>query len=235
MNGPVATDQPKPTPRFSATGLLLALLLLFLATPFVEDMRFGDLIEAVLVTLVMVAALFAVGRGRAALWVGLALVIPALAGKWLNHFRPDLVPAAVFLLLGLVFMGFVVGCLLRSIVRASRVTFEVLCAGISAYLLLGLLWVFAYGLVGGLDHSAFVFSVGPAGTQTMSGFNAFYFSFTTLTTAGYGDITPVSKPARMLAALEMIVGVLYVAVLISRLVALHAMPLPSPSSGAEGK
>ena len=52
--------------------------------------------------------------------------------------------------------------------------------------------------------------------------NAFYFSFITLCTVGYGDITPVFDVARMLAAMEAITGTLYVAVLISRLVALYS-------------
>jgi hypothetical protein len=58
----------------------------------------------------------------------------------------------------------------------------------------------------------------------MQGFNAFYFSFVTLSTVGYGDITPVSKVARMLAALEAMTGLLYVAVLIARLVSLYSAP-----------
>jgi hypothetical protein len=60
----------------------------------------------------------------------------------------------------------------------------------------------------------------------MQGFNAFYFSFVTLSTVGYGDITPVSKVARMLAALEAMTGLLYVAVLIARLVSLYSAPQP---------
>ncbi len=55
----------------------------------------------------------------------------------------------------------------------------------------------------------------------MAGFNAFYFSFITLSTVGYGDITPASRIARWLAAMEAITGSLYVAVLIARLVALY--------------
>ena len=55
----------------------------------------------------------------------------------------------------------------------------------------------------------------------MDGFNAFYFSFITLSTVGYGDITPVSRIARWLAAMEAMTGLLYVAVLIARLVALY--------------
>jgi hypothetical protein len=57
-----------------------------------------------------------------------------------------------------------------------------------------------------------------------------YFSFITLSTVGYGDITPVSKVARMLAAAEATTGLLYVAVLIARLVAIQATPKKSNDS-----
>ena len=63
----------------------------------------------------------------------------------------------------------------------------------------------------------------------MKGFNGLYFSFITLSTVGYGDITPVSKVARMLAAMEAITGLLYVAVLIARLVAIQATPKSNDS------
>jgi voltage-gated potassium channel Kch len=56
----------------------------------------------------------------------------------------------------------------------------------------------------------------------MDGFTAYYFSFVTLTTVGYGDITPLTNGARALAAMEAMTGTLYVAVLISRLVALYS-------------
>jgi hypothetical protein len=56
----------------------------------------------------------------------------------------------------------------------------------------------------------------------MNGFNGFYFSFITLSTVGYGDITPVSRIARWLAAMEAMTGLLYVAILISRLVGLYS-------------
>jgi hypothetical protein len=62
------------------------------------------------------------------------------------------------------------------------------------------------------------------GTRSMNAFNGFYFSFITLSTVGYGDITPVSRIARWLAALEAMTGLLYVTVLIARLVALYSSP-----------
>ena len=114
--------------------------------------------------------------------------------------------------------------LLRFVLRASSVDAEVLCASISAYLMLGLIWTMAYWLVEELSPGAFAFNTTTGAKETMEGFNAFYFSFITLSTVGYGDITPVSKVARMLAAMEAMIGLLYVAVLIARLVGLYSTP-----------
>ena len=58
----------------------------------------------------------------------------------------------------------------------------------------------------------------------MSGFTAIYFSFITLATLGYGDITPVADVARMLAMLEAMTGTLFVGVMIARLVSLYSVP-----------
>ena len=75
----------------------------------------------------------------------------------------------------------------------------------------------AYWLVEQLTPGAFAFNTTTGTKETMEGFNAFYFSLITLSTVGYGDITPVSKVARMLAAMEAMTGLFYVAVLIRTL------------------
>ena len=96
-----------------------------------------------------------------------------------------------------------------------------LCAAVATYLLLGLLWSLLYGLAGRLIPDAFVFSAGPPASRSMQGFTALYFSLITLATVGYGDIVPVAGVVRMLAAMEAIIGMFYVALLIARLVSLY--------------
>jgi voltage-gated potassium channel len=204
--------------------LLIALALFIFFAPFVEEIRGGDLIVSVLLSLVLISAVFAVASRRSTLIIALLLAIPALVGRWINYFQPELVPPAVFLTAGLALIAFVVANLLRFVLRAPSVNADVLCASISAYLMLGLLWTMAYWLVDQLTPGAFSFNTTSETKQTMAGFNAFYFSFITLSTVGYGDITPVSKVARMLAATEAITGLLYVAVLIARLVGLYSTP-----------
>jgi voltage-gated potassium channel len=67
--------------------------------------------------------------------------------------------------------------------------------------MLGLMWTMAYWLVDQLTPGAFAFNTS-AGKLSTNGFNAFYFSFITLSTVGYGDITPASRIARWLAAMK---------------------------------
>src|SRR6184192_3042674 len=210
--------------RFSTVQLLIALALFFIWAPFVEEIEGGELIVSGLFSLVLVAGVLAVADRKRTLAIAIVLAIPAIAGRWINHFRPDLIPPAVFLVAGLILIAFVVGNLLRFVLRAPSVNTEVLCASISAYLMLGLMWTIAYWLVDQVTPGgAFSFNTN-AGTRSMNGFTGFYFSFITLSTVGYGDITPVSRIARWLAALEAMTGLLYVAVLIARLVALYSSP-----------
>ena len=210
--------------RFSTVQLLIALALFFIWAPFVEEIEGGELIVSALFSLVLLAGVVAVADSKRVLVIAIVLAIPAIAGRWMNHFRPDLVPPHVFLTAGLILIAFVVANLLRFVLRAPSVNAEVLCASISAYLMLGLMWTLAYWLVDQLTPGgAFSFNTN-AGTRSINGFTGFYFSFITLSTVGYGDITPVSRIARWLAAMEAMTGLLYVAVLIARLVALYSSP-----------
>ena len=165
----------------------------------------------------------------------MVLMVPAVVAGWISHFQPHLLPLAIQSIAHLIFLGFVEYQLLHFIFRAPRVNSEVLCAGISGYLLLGILWMSAYMLVSRLNPidpahpGAFVFTVGAATPHALSQFEAYYFSFITLSTVGYGDIVPLSPGARTLAMMEAMTGTLYMAVLISRLVALHTSPGPGTS------
>jgi hypothetical protein len=208
--------------RYSSIELLGSLIALFALTPLVEDLPGGDFIEVCIMTVVLVSAMLAIGGHRRTLLIAGALLVPAVAGKWLNHLHPHLVPPHYFLGFGLAFMAFVVMHLLRFILRAAHVNAEVLCAGISVYLIIGLIWTLTYVLVGKIAPDSFAFSGAADAKSGMTGFNAFYFSFVTLSTVGFGDVTPVSKIARTLATMEAITGTFYITVLIARLVAMYA-------------
>jgi len=221
--------------RYPVAGFLISLILAFASSPFEEAIHYGDLIEWLRLTVVVLFGLLALSDRRSTLMWGIVIVTPALVGKWVNHWRPDLVPVWLFLAPGLIFCVFVVLHLLRFILRAARVNSEVLCAGVAGYLMLGLLWAAAYIFTAQLVPGSFVFSVGPAPSGSMKGFTALYYSFITLTTVGYGDIVPVSGAARMLAMMEAMTGTLYMAVLVARLVSLYSSANSPAEAGDRDK
>ena len=221
--------------RFSAAHFLIALVLLFILTPVAELFPGGETVEGAMMTLVLVTGVLAVGRRRRTRVAGVALLVPALIIKWLSLYYHDPLLQEIYLVFALIFIAFVILELILFVLRAPRVNSEVLCAGVSGYLLLGLAWGFGYMLVALLNPmdathpGAFAFS--PAAPHILQGFEAYYFSFITLATVGYGDITPVSIGARSLAMTEVMTGTLYVAVLISRLVALYSSASQTASEG----
>ena len=218
-------SRPQPVFRFSVSYFLGALVLNIFISPIVDRLRSGALIETMLITLLLLCAVLSIAGGRRAL-VGVVLVTPAAIGEWLNYWRPELLIYVVTRGAGLLFIGFVVVQLLRFIVYAPRVDSEVLCAAIAGYLLSGFAWSLAYALLGRLDPNSFVFTLGPKSGQSMNGFTGLYFSFITLSTVGYGDIIPVSEVARMLAIVEAMFGMFYMALLIARLVSLYSSKSP---------
>src|SRR4030095_12502855 len=94
--------------RYPVAAFLVALVLAFASSPFEEQFRDGDLVEAVRLTLVMLTGLLALGASRRTVALGTVLVAPAVVGKWVNHWRPDLVPDWLFLAPALLFCMFVV-------------------------------------------------------------------------------------------------------------------------------
>jgi hypothetical protein len=119
------------------------------------------------------------------------------------------------------FQSAIVYLLLRSIFRAHIVTREVLFAAITVFILLAAIFVPIYGILELAQPGSFVDN-GRSG-QPVFWQQFIYFSLITLTTTGYGDILPVSSWARAFASAEAVIGVLYIAVLMARLVGLYSV------------
>jgi hypothetical protein len=220
---PALSERDSRRARFGS--LLATLLLLMLVTPFreVSPQRVDFL--SVAVTLVLGAGVYAASRRRWVLRLGAALAVPTLAFEWVANFAAA--PAVVLsnLLCFGAFVGFLAVVIFYEILQQTHVTLDTIFGGIAIYLLIGIGWAFVYSAV---EHVApGSYPLGGAPLQDLRPhfeilFNELvYFSFVTLTTLGYGDITPTTPPARTLAVLEAIVGQLYVAVFIASLVGLH--------------
>jgi hypothetical protein len=208
--------------RLSVTHFLMALVLLLVTLPLVLDLPHGKIVEAGLFTVVFLSAVLAVGGRRLTLVIAGLLVIPAVAGVWHDHITLGFLPREVSIAAAIVFSAFIILNLLRFTLAAPRVDSQVLCAGISIYLMMAILWAFAYALAARLVPNAFKLTVGPGPDRPLAGFEALYFSFSTLTTLGYGDIVPTAPVTRQLAILEATTGTIFVTVLIARLVSLYS-------------
>ncbi len=198
--------------------LLASLLLLFLLIPFTGDETIANWAVTVLFVAVLVSSLLAVGLGSSLLAPMLVLAVLTLV-----PFRFD--PGGL-LTQGpdLLFMAIVAGAILRDLARRQIVTLDVLYGAGCVYLLLGLCWGKVYSIVERSWPGSFALGpripvppFAPLGTDAL----LMYLSFMTLTTTGYGDVTPLSPPARIFAVLEAIGGQLFLTLMIARLVGLY--------------
>lgn len=195
--------------------------------PLVDRVAYGNVVESAAFTLVLLAAVNAIGGQRRVQASAALLAVPAFLSHWLTRLWPELLPVELSHFAAIAFVAFVIVHLLRFVVAAPKVTAEVLCAAISIFLLIAVAWAYLYAMLAGWDQTAFAFTSPNGGKSTLSGFLALYFSVQVITTITFGDILPVSDMARMTAIVEATTGVFYMAILISRLVGLYESKLPS--------
>jgi hypothetical protein len=192
----------------------LILIVVFVIPPFLEPGSGRHLAGDIAYALLLISGVRALGEQRLARMVLLPVALVTLTlelGSWAVPVPPPLVLGSYLFSL-LLFLIVVLGQTLR----AGPVTFHRLLGAVAAYLLLGIIWAYAYELVALLRPPAFSGAVNLA-----DGPRAFYyFSFVTLTTVGYGDVLPLHPAARSLAMLEAVTGPLYLAILVARLVSL---------------
>lgn len=206
--------------------LLAAQVLLLLLMPILARVGDEGFVLSALLTLVLLAAVYGLGSRRRVLIAGAILVVPALFQTWsgevLDGWRYDALSGAA----GLVFYVYAIITILAYVLRRGPVTLDRLYAAVSVYLLIGMTFAIAYMLLHRLSPPAFASStIDPIDNQAI-----IYFSYVTLTTLGYGDVTPVLPLARSLAVLEAIIGVLFIAVFVARLVA----ALPGRTASGDG-
>jgi hypothetical protein len=115
-------------------------------------------------------------------------------------------------------MGFLIALILRQVFRAGPITPHRVQGAIAIYLLLGIFWAVLYEMVELVQPGSFGISH-PGGRAVLP--QLAYFSFTTLTTLGVGDIVPINPVARSLTMLEALVGQLFPVILIARLVTME--------------
>ncbi len=214
---------PSATPTtWKFRPLVLSLLLLLLLYPYVEE---RILFLKALSTVVLLAGMYAVSRDKRFLYIACGLACPTLASDVVS-LMPGY-PAAEIVSHGgrVLFMGFTTAIILwHTLAEERKITADTLYGVVCVYLLSGLTWSSLYTLIEVAQPGSFYVSSAQNLDQVINWSDLLFFSFATLTTLGYGDITPVTSVARSLALLEAVFGVLYNAILIARLVGLYRPP-----------
>ncbi len=204
--------------RSGSLQLLVALVLLIILSSLLEGTQFGQRAVDILFALVILATVRAASSERRTRVVFLVLAVSAIALLWTSNGVERTVVGVAGLMIFVVLNVGTVGLMLKRILQAQVVDFDVLCSAVAVYLLIGVTWALTYIAIDILDPTAFeqlAVSAWAGGTDYV------YFSFVTLTTLGYGDISPDGNFVRIWAVLEAGVGVLYLALLIARLVSLY--------------
>lgn len=205
-------------------GILLAALIFFtLLMPFGAEAGFaGRTFVRVGLSVVLLTAIYAMSDKRWVFMVALVFALPTLSAEWATHFIHIPTVSIARLCLSASFFWFTAVVVLAGVLRQREVSADTILGGISVYLLMVLAFTLLHLLVATLQPGAYqVGSAGPSRFNVEDFPLALYFSFVTLTTLGYGDITPVSRVAQMLTGVEAMMGQLFVAILIARLVGLH--------------
>jgi len=207
--------------------LLISILLMFGLRPLLEGLRANSLLVNLFFSAVLMSGVYAASPKRHVFYISLAIASPALIISWAGY----IVSAHSFVFVGKVFAGlfyiFLIIVILKYIFKEKVITGDMIIGAICAYLLLGMMWASMFSIIEILQPGSFNL---PEGMDSeLSNFS--YFSFVTLTTLGYGDITPLTATSRSLSLLEAVTGQLYIAILIARLVGIHiAQSMKSASS-----
>lgn len=213
------------THRYARGGacvwLLILLVLMILAHPFLETTANGRLTLNLLNSTMLILAVYSTSGSRRTLVSAVVLFVPAIIGQWCLLSKKEISLQPLFLLAALAFYGFIAINLLRHVLDAGPVNADKICGAICAYLLIALSFGLIYMEVETLYPGSFYISFPHDSARAVDLFDLIYFSVTTLTTTGFGDIFPKSTYARAVANVEQLVGVFYVAILVARLASLY--------------
>jgi hypothetical protein len=201
--------------------LLTASLILLVLFPYMNNTAWGEILLDLVTSVVLLAAILSITNHPRIFWIGLILMVPAIAGAWWPIEAHHPVPLLMGLIFSSAFFTFVTAQIFRDVFNRQTITKDTLFGAICIYVLLGLAWSFIYLFQETVAPGSF--DLGSMSERSYPELSAafLYYSYTTLTTTGYGDILPLTQEARSLAILEQGVGVLYIAIMVARLVSMY--------------
>ena len=211
--------------RFSFQLLLVSFaLMLFL--PGLLQGDFSSIFSRGLFTLILFSCLYLVANRRQDLITGVVLALPAVITNWAPAwFTDEKMQILAHSFFQTVFLIYIILKIAGYLVAARKIDSEIIYAAICLYLLMGVTWAMVYFSIVLIEPEAISLKVdsilSDRESLTVILHELVYFSYVTQTTLGYGDVTPVSPIARAFVIAQSLVGQIYIAVIIARLVGLQ--------------
>ena len=202
--------------------LLLALIAQVALYPLLHTQAHGKAALAVVDWLILVLALRAARSSGSVSRLGYILLVPAIGLNALVAFWPNHIAILWSFAAQCAFHSFVIVCLLRYILSDDDMTVDELYAAASLYVLMAFAFSFLFAAVEQLVPGSFYINPANNPDDVVGWWDLVYFSFTCLTSVGFGEITPVSDYARSVVMIEQMSGVLFLAIVISRLISMHS-------------
>jgi Ion channel len=218
--------QGEQTGREARYGLLLVTLVASYLLSAVTHSKWAEVVHVGLVVAIALLAVRHAGlRRRGNVLAVVATVVTAVAAGIGATSANAQAEGIASIWNGLILLLTVV-VIIDRVVRLEQVTVQSIYAALSSYLLIGLMFASFFGALGYLVAGPFFADGQPVNSQTLQ-----YFSFTTLTTLGYGDFTAAGSLGRALAVLEALAGQVFLATLVARLVSAYAGARRRPPPG----
>jgi uncharacterized membrane protein len=197
--------------------LLVAILGLIIGGPFTGDLFIYGVIPDVLMTIIFTAGIYSISNQKKQFYIALALAVPMYMAIWSSHLLESVELFLVGAFFAAFFTGFLISQLIKFIFNQKDVTQEVIFAAVVVYLLMAIVWSFSYWMLDYFYPQSLSFPDGPAPNV----YRYLYFSFVTITTLGYGDVSPLTQKAASLVILEAVTGQIYLVVVVAWLVGMH--------------
>ena len=199
--------------------ILICLILgLIVLVPILKEFAALRIFLDIFITAIYISMVYTVSLKKRHLYIGALLAMLMLISLWLQYFYQSNLVFAIGRICGILLLIMVIINTLAFIFKSEDVTIEVIYAAMLVYLLMALMWSFAYGLLELINSASFNVALSPDQGYQM---RFIYYSFVTITTLGYGDITPATELASSFSILEAVVGQLYLVVVVARLVGMH--------------
>ncbi len=211
-------------PKFGFAFLLFCLIASLLVPAYFENQIMGGVALRGMLSLILLASLYLIAQQPRELKIGIALAVPTLLANWWSGlFSPpwDVYIASAFYI---VFLCYISIFIFRFLFETEQISLNMIFSAICLYMYIGLIWTFIYLVTEISRPGSFRFPIElPGDPESLvhalrSSFS--YFSYVTLSTLGYGDVTPLTKFARAWAILETVTGQFFLAFVVARLVGL---------------